>query len=123
MFRHSHTDKSAAPWTIVYTPSFEAGQTVCDSKGQPFNEDEVQGLQSCGLDFVSLAHRVIVRGAADTLWAFKSRELHGTTPACGVANTGIALTLSEHIIVAHSNWCAAGKPMAHLSNLPDGHLI
>lgn len=94
-----HTDHARIPWTSVYTPHFcETGTIEYSSDIPP--EAQNQDLEPCGLDFVALRYRIIIRGAEDTMWLFNPGEPHGTTAAVGVENVGFAITVSAQVVGA-----------------------
>ena len=82
--RATHTDKSFAEYNIFW----ETHRAPEDAPGE-----------NLGGNFVDVSLRVIVRGAADTLCAFKPGYLHGTTVASpSVHRSGIVVAFSKHIL-------------------------
>lgn len=89
--------------------AYNAGYNAIDiqwSKEVP--DEKKRPLQHCGLDFVFLEYRLIVRGSADSILVFDSSKPHGTTPAVGVGNFALAATASKQVVESYKAKLAAG---------------
>src|SRR5258708_17946890 len=53
-----------------------------------------------GASFVDIGLGVVVRQATGTMMAFQPEHLHGTTPAYGAINLGMAITFSRRVCEA-----------------------
>ena len=70
------------------------------------SEESTDGI-AFGNDYVEFESKVLVRGAARTLSAFKAGKKHATTLSYCINQRGIAITSSQRVKDAFEDACAA----------------
>lgn len=100
-----HTDPSFTTWAASYTirryeypPPDPEHNTRHASKQIP----------AFGSDFVDFSARIIVRGASNTMMAFRPANLHGTTYSHRVDQYNVALTSTQRVLDAFEKALSAG---------------
>lgn len=95
-YRVSHSDTSFTKYNIFW-------ETLRSPKGEMAGE-------ILGGNFIDISLKVIVRGATDTVCAFKPQYLHGTTiPDPNLRRSGIIMAFSTHIKKAYLKSLAAAE--------------
>jgi hypothetical protein len=75
----------------------------------------------CGGDYVDFISRVIARGAASSLTAFRPGDLHGTTPLINVVHAGLCQSSSKKALAAYQKALASKKGVVLVYGDEDGH--
>lgn len=95
-YRRAHKENTSTPYAISYT----AQRTEMAGPG-----DE---LPPFGGDFVDIGLKVMMRQASDTLFVFRARQYHGTTPMHQVQQTGVVYPFSSRLEDAYAKATKAG---------------
>ncbi|KAG8914641.1 hypothetical protein FRC00_011886 [Tulasnella sp. 408] len=81
----AHKENTSTPYAISYT----ARRTEM--------ADPNEELPPFGGDFVDIGLKVMMRQASDTLFVFRARQYHGTTPMHQVQQTGVVYPFSARL--------------------------